>query len=305
MKTRAADSPFLNVFLFSLFWALQIFVSKLAYNKGAQAIPFTLQSALVSLVVLTILVVPRKSKEIVSLPKGLLLGLLAANAIHFGVGGFFVNAGLTLTTAINAGFLGKFALVTTTFLAWLWLKEKMTLSKLIAVVVMFIGSFLITTKGALIIPHIGDLLIIIACTAWSVGNILIRRTLKDNPVSGDTVTFLRPVAGIPVLLGFVALSPLYPQAVRKVFDVNLFNPNYLGYIALSGTLMACSWLFLNRTLKVASASYTTMVSMLTPVILSVLALVFLKETMAPIQVLGALLIILSGVATHYLKVDKH
>lgn len=166
------DLPLTNVFLFSLFWAIQLFVSKLGFNSGAQLIPFAFQSAVVSLIVLSIFVLPKKYKELKSMKAGIIKYLLLANAIHFGLGGFFNNAGLTLTSAINAGFLGKFALVITTFLAWIFLKEKMTIPKFLAVVVMLIGSFFITTKGSLIIPKVGDLLIILACISWSIGNIL-------------------------------------------------------------------------------------------------------------------------------------
>ena len=49
----------INVTLFSLFWALQIIVSKLGFNAGAKAVPFTLQSAFVALIVLAIIVLPK------------------------------------------------------------------------------------------------------------------------------------------------------------------------------------------------------------------------------------------------------
>ena len=47
-----------------------------------------------------------------------------------------------------------------------------------------------------------------------------------------------------------------------------------------------------------------MMSMMTPVFVAILALSFLDEKMVPIQILGATLIILSGVVTHYTKVAK-
>ena len=53
--------------------------------------------------------VAKNLKQIISLPRKILLGLLLANSIHFGVGGFFSNSGVALTSAVNAGFLVKFA----------------------------------------------------------------------------------------------------------------------------------------------------------------------------------------------------
>jgi uncharacterized membrane protein len=60
-----------------------------------------------------------------------------------------------------------------------------------------------------------------------------------------------------------------------------------------------AWIFVYRTLKVSTASYLTMMSMLTPVIVSLLAIVFLGESLVWIQVIGAGLIILSGIVTFF------
>jgi drug/metabolite transporter (DMT)-like permease len=48
----------------------------------------------------------------------------------------------------------------------------------------------------------------------------------------------------------------------------------------------------------ATASYMTLMSMVTPIIVSVLAMVFLDERLIGIQVVGAGIIILSGAATY-------
>lgn len=296
--------PFTNVFLFSLAWALQVFVSKLAFKAGAHPVTFLLQSTLINWLTLSIIVLPKKWKELKNIKKDVLKGIIIANAIHFGFGAFFSNSGIALTTAINAGFLMKFSLVTTLIIAWIILKEKMTLSKSIAALVSFFGVFLLSTQGRLIVPQIGDLIIILACLSWSIGNVMLRKILKNNPVSGEVVSFLRPLTGFPLILLFIAFSPIYPSELQGVFKVDFFNLTYFGYVMIAGMLVAMLTLFLNRTLKVASASYMTMMSMMTPVFVSILALSFLGEKMVPIQIIGAILIILSGVVTHYTKVAR-
>jgi drug/metabolite transporter (DMT)-like permease len=52
-------------------------------------------------------------------------------------------------------------------------------------------------------------------------------------------------------------------------------------------------------LKISSASYMTMMSMVTPVFVSLLAMVFLGERLVWIQVIGAGMIILSGVSIYF------
>lgn len=302
--TEKSKLAFLNVFLFSFFWALQIIVSKMGFIAGARALPFTIQSGFVSLIFLILVVVPSNYKEIASLPKKLLFSLLLANAINFGIGGFLNNYGAALTSAVNAGFLAKFALVSTVFLAWLILKEKITSTKIVVVLVMIFGSYLISTKGQLIVPQTGDLFILLSCIAYSTGNVLIRKFIKDTEVSGDVVSLLRPIAGLPVLIFFIFLSPLYPVEMRNVFSGNYFDFSFYPYVIGNGVFAALLWIFLNRTLKVATASYMSMMSMMTPIFVTILAITFLKEQLVPTQIFGGMLIISAGVITHFLDINK-
>lgn len=305
MTAKFTDTPLFNVLMFSTFWAIQIFVSKLAFLAGAQVIPFTVQSAVVAIITLIILVLPKRLNELKNIAPKVLLGLIIANAIHYALGGSLSNAGTALTSAINAGFLVQFSTVTTTLLAWLILKEKLTYSKIVTVILILFGSFLLTTKGQLIVPQIGDTLILLACLSWSIGNVLVRQTLKDTSISGDVVSFLRPVAGLPVLLVFISLSSSYPSPVREVFQQDLLNYVFVSYAILNGIFAALLWIFLNRTLKIASASYMTMMSSLTPAMVTFMAIIFLHERLTIVQVVGILIIISSGLVTQLLKIDRH
>lgn len=300
-----SKSPLFNVILFSSFWAVQVFVSKLAFIAGAAVMPFTVQYVALSLVLLASYILIFKRSELTHVPKTLVVGLLIASAIHGGLGGFLSNAGFSLTSAINAGFLLQFTTVTTSTLAWLVLKERMTASKAMTISIIMIGTFLLITKGHFNAPQVGDVLILLACASWSTGNVLIRRILKSNPIDSDVVTLFRPIGGLPLLLGFVALSPLYPQRVQPLFQANMFNPHYLGYAFLCAVFTVLLWVFLNRTLKIASASYMTMMSSLTPLLVAALALVFLHESLELIQWIGVVLIIGSSYTTHLLKIDRH
>jgi len=296
---NSAKSPLFNVSLFSLFWALQILVSKLAFISGAHPVTFTLQAATVALVVLGLAFLPHYWRQLARLPRSVWGSLLLANAIHFGLGGFFSNSGMALTSAINAGFLVKFALVTTILLAWIFLREALTHTKILVVAMMILGGYLISTKGQSLVPQLGDVLIILACLSWSTGNILVKKALNQQAVSGDLISLLRPVSGIPVLLLFVWLSPLYPGAVQSVFQINYGDWSLFWHILGSGIFTALLWTFLNRTLQVATASYMTMMSMMTPVLVSALAVWLLREQLLWVQVFGGALTIVAGIITHY------
>jgi len=301
-RTKILDAPFTNVFLFSLAWALQLFISKLAFEAGAHPITFLLQNLWVNWFVTAVIVLPVRWKELKDLEGKVLKRIILANTIHFGFGSFFCYAGLALTTATNAGFLVKFSLITTLLIARIILKEKMTISKTCAATVMLIGMYLLSTKAKLIVPKAGDLLILLACVAWSTGDVLIRKVLREKPVSGEIVAFLRPISGFPVILFFVILAPFYPEALQSTFQVDFFSFRFFGYVCLAGVSTAVLTLFLNRSLKIASASYTVMISMMTPVFVAFFAYIFLHERILPIQIIGAVLIIVSGIITHIMKV---
>lgn len=298
------ETPFFNVIAFSVFWAIQIFVSKLAFLAGAKVVPFTIQTGIAAIILLSIYIFCFKKNKLRELSGAVLLSLLVGSAIHNGLGSFLSNAGISLTTALNAGFLIQFTTVTTSVLAWLVLKEKMTKSKMVMVSMIMIGTYFLITKGQMLTPHLGDILILLACLSWSTGNIIIKRTMKQHPIDSDVVTFLRPISGLPIFLSFVALSPLYPAPTQAIFQTNIFDFSFFPFALLNGFFAVLLWIFLNRTLKIASASYMTMMSSLTPILVALLAMLFLKETLIPIQWFGVLLITISGIATQLLKIDQ-
>jgi drug/metabolite transporter (DMT)-like permease len=298
-------SPLANVLLFSVFWALEIFTAKLAFLSGAQVVQFSIQSFFVALITLFIIILPKKINQLTKIPFSVLKWIILASAILMGVGGFLGNVGILLTTAVNAGFLTQFATVTTTFFAWVILKERVPVSKVIAIVSILLGTFLLVTKGQLIIPRIGDIFIILACVAWGFGPVLIKKMIKHASVDPDIASFFRPAAGIPVILFFVLLAPLYPSPIREVFQVNIFEVKHGLYVLLNGLLLALTWFFVNRTLRVASVSYTALLGSVTPILVALLALNFLNEKLELIQFVGILFIVASGFITQFLKFDKH
>lgn len=303
-KTIKKTSLF-NILLFSGFWAMQIFFTKLGFNAGAQVLSFQLLSILTALAILTILIMPKYGSEIgyfFRKQPRLFWKLFFANGIQSGFGTCLSIIGISLTSAINAGFLVKLATVTTILFAWLFLKEPLTVIKVLMVITMLSGAYLLTTRGQVLLPRIGDFFILSACVCWSLGNVLVRKYLKTQPVRVEIVTLQKPIAGLPVILGLVSLSVWNPSifgALQQVMSCCEAPLAALPYTIGNGFLLAMTWIYLNNTLEVSSASYMTMMSMITPVIVSLLAMIFLGETLIWIQILGAGLIILSGVVTYF------
>ncbi|HEC93915.1 MAG TPA: DMT family transporter [Candidatus Kaiserbacteria bacterium] len=303
LKNNIFNAPFFNVFVYTLFWAVQIVVMKFAFKEGAHPITFLIYATIFILATLSILVVPWKWSEIKEIKRDTLCKIIIVN-IPFGFAAIFAYTGTALTTAINAGFLVNVTIVITLILAWIILKEKMTLVKILSALFMLIGVFFLSTKGQLIIPHFGDILILLATVFWALGNVLVRKILKHSSVSGEVVSFFRPLSTLALVAIFVLSAPIFPLNIENVLNVNFLNFSYVILAIVVGILTAGISIFLNRTLKVASASYVAMMSIMTSVMVALLAILFLNEGMVLIQIFGATLIILSGIATHYSGISK-
>lgn len=296
--------------LFSTFWAAQIFVAKLGFIAGAKVLPFQIALFLTAIVALVILILPRSGAELVYLFKSdpaLFWKLFLANAIQSGLGTCLSIIGISLTDTINAGFLVKLSTITTILFAWVILKEKISILKISVILIALSGAYLLTTKGQAILPQIGDLFILGACFCWSLGNVIVRQVLKSQSVKADVVTIQKPIAGLPVLLGLIGLSVFYPQVLGSLGQTLAccsFSPIALPYAMVSGFCLAMAWIFLYRTLGVSTASYMTLMSMSTPIMVSILAVVILGETLVGIQMVGAGMILSSGIIVSLSDIAK-
>jgi len=304
-KKLSTTSSFFNVMMFSGFWALQIFITKLGFISGVQVLPFQILSILTAMSILAIMILPKYGDEFGKFfyqQPHLFWKLFFANGIQSGLGTFLSIIGISLTEAINAGFLVKLATVTTILFAWLILKEQLTVIKIATVLAMLSGAYLLTTKGQVLLPRIGDLFILAACVCWSLGNVLVRKFLKTQPVVVEVVTLQKPIAGLPVifvLMGVSIWNPRFISAIQPVLSCCKVSFASLAYALGNGLCLAMTWTYLNRTLNVSTASHMTMMSMVTPVIVSLLAIIFLHETLEWIQIAGAGMIIVSGLVTYF------
>lgn len=297
--------PLFNVLLLAIFWALDIFVAKLAFLAGAKLFTFTIQASIVTLIILTIYIFLKKFEKLKKVPRKLIFLLLLTNVVGSGLGGTFSNAGIQLTTAINAGFLFQFDIALTIIIAWLILNEKLDMAKMFMLFFILVGTFLFVTNGQWITPHVGDIFILLAGLCFAANTVFIRKILKNSTVDPDIASFLRPIAGLSFLLIFITLTPLYPNFIQKNIAVDLFDFRQIIYVILDALCIVSLFFFLNRTLKIASASYTAFIASITPILVAILGIVFLKESLSLIQFVGASLIISASFVAHLMKVDKH
>jgi len=109
----------------------------------------------------------------------------------------------------------------------------------------------------------------------------------------------KPMASIPVFGVLISAVLFFPRLSANFVNTQTSPIAYFPYAILSGILLALTWIYLYRTLSVSTASYMTLMSMMTPIMVSVLAMVFLGEKLVGIQFFGAGLIVLSAAVIYF------
>ncbi len=270
--------------------ALAIFFRKIALNLNISSLQITILTAIFSAIIFSIYIIFFKPQEIHSVKsikfKDMRKMSLAGISVIFAyLTGFY---GLQLSTSINYSFIIKSNLIFVTFLAYIFLKEKITREKIFLVISFLIGLYLVTTGGKILVPKIGDLLILIAAFFFSVFSIL-QKDLSSSyrpEIICWLVSINAAVAGILLTL---------------ILQINIFFLSGMFFVFLSGVTEVLIMLFQIKTYRIASAAYFVMMTMLIPIINGFLGIIFLHETLNLIQIFGGFILIISGILVQRLK----
>lgn len=176
------------VTLFSLTWAIQTLIYKIAVNKGIEPLAFSYQTLLGAAFILFIYIVSTDAKGLTNIRTRSLPKLAAVGILGSGVGTLLSFYGLKYSTSINFGFLIKSTVIFSVLLAFLFLREKITLEKVGLMILLLVGAYLISTKGQTLYPRPSDGIILAAAFFISCANVMARPLLYEYPA--EVVTFL-------------------------------------------------------------------------------------------------------------------
>ena len=266
----------------SLFYGLLIVVQKMGLNFGLDPLSFSFSRSII-IIFISLIFFSSQLKNLKFVKKYelrdlIILGVVSAAAI------LILFLGQNITTAVNAGFLIRLTPLFVLPLAYLLLKEKSSRSSIFFMVIMLIGAFLLTTNGALIIPHFGDLLIIVVALTVAFQNVFAKKIMHS--VSTDIVIFFRVcmsalliVMFIPFLLGYQSISAL----VSGLF-----------YVVLTAILYFLSVICQYRAIKLVGPFITTTFFLSGSLFSALFAYVLLGEILSSVQWIGATCILLGG-----------
>lgn len=258
------------------------FINKIAVTAVKEPVTYTfLKNGLVAVLLVGVMVLTWKFRELRTLRRADCLKLIAIAIVGGSVPFILFFTGLTLTSAVSAGFIHKTLFLWVALLAVPLLKERIGILQACALILLLAGNILL---GGYAKFHFGrgELLVLAATLLWAVENIIAKKALAN--ISSLTVAGARMIIGSFVLLFVVAWQG----------HLNLITS--LSPVQWSWTLVATALLFgyvVTWFTALKHAPATLVASLLVPATLvtNLLSLIFLdKRLSAPELASGGLLI---------------
>lgn len=175
--------------------------------------------------------------------------------------------------------------VLTAFLAWIWLKEEMNLTKITGLFLGVAGVAIVSFEGISgAISPLGILLALGASLSWTVGTVYFKHAQDKVPVLW--------LVGIQFLLGGIVLLP-----AGFIFENwNDISWNFTFWWTASYTSLfsiSLAWVLWLNLVRQGEAGRVSAYTFLTPLVAVLLGVIFLDESFTFYLAFGALLIIIS------------
>jgi len=176
--------------------------------------------------------------------------------------------------------------LSTVILAHFWIGERITLDRVVGVLVGFCGVFLLIGTDLRDITEsstLGQLAIIAGVLGYSTGTVYARRYLQQD-VGGDAT------AAGQMLVGTMVMVPL-ALAVETPFDLSISAKTALAWSALGVLPSAIAYMIYYRLLRDVTATQASMIGYLIPITAVSLGAFVLDERLAATSFAGLALII--------------
>jgi len=280
-KSKSVIYVMLCVFL----WALIPVVSKLG-QSNLDNHQFLFWSSTISFLTFLIIIMTKKKGKMI-------LSLSAKDWIHsivLGILGTYLYYILLYFGYANAKGIEVLIIqycwpIFVIILSILILKERLNIRKVISIVLGFFGVFLVLTKGKLTEIHLDnffvDSIVFIAAFVFGLFSVLSKRVRID---SLTLVTIYFFTATVISFLSMISLSEF------KLPTQETFLPIIINGIFVNGV----SYLLWIGALKIGKASFIAPFVFLTPVISTILLILFFKEPFQLIYVIGMVSVIIGG-----------
>jgi drug/metabolite transporter (DMT)-like permease len=278
------ESPYLLLTLAVFFWAGNFIVGR-AVRADVPPLALAFWRWFFAAILVTLMARRHLPADLARLRKswGIVLLLAFVGITCFNT---LVYIGLQYTMAVNALLMQSLMPVMIVGLSFLLFKEKIKPIQAAGVAISLLGALTIIGQGSLGILvslslNRGDVLVFIAVIGYAGYSIGLRKRPAVHPLSFVAATFI---------LGDLLLLPLYVWETVSGRSLHLDAPTVMAisYVAVFPSIV--SYLCFNRGVELVGANKAGMFIHLIPVFGSVMAIVFLGESLQWFHIVGILLI---------------
>lgn len=193
------------------------------------------------------------------------------------------------STAINMALLGTCTSpILSVIFARIFLKEKITILRILGMMVCIAGILLLLSKGSWqTLFHFrfteGDWWVLAAALTFAIYN----TAVKKKPAAMSPVNFLFTV----FLIGAVVLVPFYIHELNTAggFTINLTSVGSIVYLGLGASVIC--FLIWNKTIGILGSGRTALFGNLIPVFSSLEAVILLHEKISVIHIVSFILVV--------------
>ena len=205
-----------------------------------------------------------------------------------GLAGFagymFQTIGLLHTTPARSGFITSLFILFIPFVSKIWEKVKIPSTIYFALIPAILGLWLISGVGKSIWKtNIGDMITLLSAISYAFQIVAIQ--VYTSRYNWKTLTIISFV----VIAIFSSFGLLFENSPQFIFDTrNILGILYLGIIATVGALGIQMF-----AQKFTTSARASLIYLAEPVFAAIFAYIFISQKMAPTEIFGAFLILIS------------
>lgn len=279
----------ISAFLAAIFIGISIVFGAQAAKVINPLILACLASIISSIILYSFMKITSKKIQIIKSVKKFPKAIFSIIILRVLIGSILLMCGLRLTSAMKAGFMLRVEPLFVLIIAFLFLGQKIKFKNILMIIILLSGAFLLSTGGnidLLASSQLGDVLIIMALIFFAYTYIPGKKLANSiGPLAVNIITNL--IGGL-ILLAFILM----------IFPLNLFLLSnwailmFIGYVVSFYIIGLTLWYNSLKKIKGWVVSYILSISALTS---AVIAYLWLGQTLSHIQIIGAIIILISSI----------
>jgi len=257
----------------------------------------TTKNIIVALLLGCLILTPLIRTKLKTLTKHDWLKLILIGLIGGSIPFLLFFKGLSMSNAVNAGFIHKTLFIWVTILAIPLLKEKLSKIQLTAAIMLFVGNFFLIGINSWSFGK-ADLLILLATLFWSAEFVFAKKLLQQ--IDAKILAWARMFFGSFFMIIFIFAT----NQGAQFFSLNTASWSWIILTAIFLFAYVLTWY---NALKKLPASIVASILVIASPITTLLKNIFISNTYSAHQVIGSLIILsaIIGISIFFYKFKKH